>query len=615
MSPLLRIPRCPRLTTTPVLVVALTLLGAVAAGEPPAVFRFTEESPQSLKLWEAERPVLVYNHGVISRAGVPADRARSTYIHPLYGPDGEVLTDDFPADHYHHRGLFWAWPHVQVGGKHYDLWMLTGVRQQFERWLAREADADGKALLAVENGWYVGDRRIVREQAWFRVHPATPEGRAMDVEFTWVPTDEAVTLAGAEGKSYGGLTLRYAPRTQTAITTPLGQGTNDLAMTRLAWADLSAQFAGASDLSGAAVFISPQHPDYAPMWLTRHYGCLCVGWPGVEPKAFPAGRPIRAGYRVWIHRGAGDPVRLARAYDEYKASQPGAWLPATSTAGTGAATGPQPVAAELREDRVVIRVNGQPFTEYRFTAEAKYPYFYPVLGPRSAKTVTVHRTEPYPHHSSIFFGCDRVNDGDYWQEGLERGRIASKGVRLASASGDRVEFEQDCTWERPGAEPPFSDHRRIVVSAPGPDVRLIDFDVTLTARRAVKIEKTNHSLFAVRVAPELSVQGGGRLVNAGGDLSEKETFGKTSPWADYGGNHHGVEEGVAILSHPSNRWFPEPWFTRDYGFMSPTPLNWLGAEGLTFQPGETLRLRYRVVVHAGPTPPAMLADWFAAWSR
>jgi len=28
-------------------------------------------------------------------------------------------------------------------------------------------------------------------------------------------------------------------------------------------------------------YIHPSHPDFPPTWLTRHYGCLCVGWPGV----------------------------------------------------------------------------------------------------------------------------------------------------------------------------------------------------------------------------------------------------------------------------------------------------------------------------------------------
>src|SRR5512133_1822323 len=118
-----------------------------------STFKFEPVSSTSLGLWENNKPVLVYNHGVIKREGVPANRYRSTYVHPLYGVDGEVLTDDFPKDHYHHRGLFWAWPHVQVGDQHYDLWMLQGIEQRFVRWLAR-TNAEGCALLGVENGWY-----------------------------------------------------------------------------------------------------------------------------------------------------------------------------------------------------------------------------------------------------------------------------------------------------------------------------------------------------------------------------------------------------------------------------------------------------------------------------
>jgi AcrR family transcriptional regulator len=40
---------------------------------------------------------------------VPEKFRRSCYIHPLYGLDGEVMTEDFPVDHRHHRGVFWAW--------------------------------------------------------------------------------------------------------------------------------------------------------------------------------------------------------------------------------------------------------------------------------------------------------------------------------------------------------------------------------------------------------------------------------------------------------------------------------------------------------------------------
>jgi hypothetical protein len=92
---------------------------------------------------------------------------------------------------------------------------------------------------------------------------------------------------------------------------------------------LTAKFASAPGPSGAAIFIDPAHPDYPPEWLTRHYGVLCVGWPGVDGKTFPAAKPIRCRYRVWIHRGNVEADALKKAYADYSrwAKDNSAWPP------------------------------------------------------------------------------------------------------------------------------------------------------------------------------------------------------------------------------------------------------------------------------------------------
>jgi hypothetical protein len=94
--------------------------------------------------------------------------------------------------------------------------------------------------LGVQNGWYVGERKVVQEQVWLRASPSSKDERALDVELTLVPMDEPLTLRGSEGKSYGGFSFRFAPRTNTVITTPLGNDDQDLMVTRMPWADFSA---------------------------------------------------------------------------------------------------------------------------------------------------------------------------------------------------------------------------------------------------------------------------------------------------------------------------------------------------------------------------------------
>lgn len=264
----------------------------------------------------------------------------------------------------------------------------------------------------------------------------------------------------------------------------------------------------------------------------------------------------------------------------------------------------------LGDKQINVLVGDTLITSYKYDSSQKYPYFWPVNGPVSGKSVTTESTEPYPHHHSLFFGCDKVNGGNYWQDTNERGQILSQGPKIVEVSDDRVVITDECLWKQPGKEAVMKDHRRITVSVPSNLIRLIDFEITLEPLVDIKIEKTNHSLFSARMVPELSVESGGTLINAQGDSSEKGTFGVASPWCDYSGMRDGVREGLAIFQHPDNPWYPAKWFTRDYGFFSPTPMYWPEGDHLLLAKGETLTLRYRVVVHAGEMSTEQLEQLF-----
>jgi len=271
------------------------------------------------------------------------------------------------------------------------------------------------------------------------------------------------------------------------------------------------------------------------------------------------------------------------------------------------------VTAKLDKDQITVSIDGKLFTCYKFADSQKYPYFWPVKGPASGKSITTETSQPYPHHHSLFFGCDRVNGGNFWQEGNERGQIVSQGPKIIEASGERAVFTDTCLWGRD--EPIIRDLRRIVVTAPDENIWLIDFEISLEPLVDIQILKTNHALFSARVVPELSVKSGGTLINAEGKTSEKGTFGAASPWCDYSGTRNGVTEGIAILQNPRNRWFPCKWFTRDYGFFSPTPMYWLEDGRLELPEGQTLTLRYRVVVHTGDVKTAEIAEKFKQYKQ
>lgn len=269
------------------------------------------------------------------------------------------------------------------------------------------------------------------------------------------------------------------------------------------------------------------------------------------------------------------------------------------------------IIAEKNGSKINITIDGKFFTSYIFSQDEKYPFFFPVNGPVSGGSVTSMRNAEYPHHSSLFFGCDMVNGGNYWQEGLERGRIISVNANIEKQGGDSAVITDECVWSRPGALSPVKDIRRFIITAPSNSIYQIDVDITLEMLEDVNIKKTNHSLFSARLAADLSVNNGGTMINAENMKGEKETFGKKSGWIDYYGKRGSLTEGLAIMEHPSNRWYPSPWFTRDYGFISPTPMYWPeNGEDIFLVEGTKLRLRYRVLVHSGSHTEAGIAKAF-----
>jgi len=272
------------------------------------------ERGDRMQVSEGRDAVFVYRHQMQLASDVPEKYRRSTYIHPLFDLHGVAITDDFPKDHYHHRGLSWMWPYVRIGERVYDLWAIEGIRQVFEGWLVRET-GPVCATLGIKNGWHTDERKVMEEWVWIRTFPVTGCGRAIDFLLTWKAL-EPVELRGRadHDKGYGGFCLRYGPRETTVITTPDGVEQGDSDRKPFAWADESAKFRGASVFSGAAVFQHATNPNFPAGWCLRHYGFVGVSWPALESFTLQPGRPLSLRFRVWVHDGDAKQGRVAEAY-------------------------------------------------------------------------------------------------------------------------------------------------------------------------------------------------------------------------------------------------------------------------------------------------------------
>ena len=307
------------------------------------------------------------------------------------------------------------------------------------------------------------------------------------------------------------------------------------------------------------------------------------------------------------------------------------WLQATagSLAGTCLATRwaqaidytkPVPEAEKLtgylNGSQVLVRWNNRVLTGYRAHPSLKYPYFSPLAGPVSGLSVTAESALPYPHHRGLWLACDPVNGGNYWSDGpLEKGQIKSTRLELTATTKESAQFENDCQWVRPDAPSPLHDERKFTVRVLSEQAWVIDADIKLVAGEDVSIKRAKHSFFAIRAASDISPSYGGVLMNSTGGVGAAGTYGKMANWCGYHGKRAGrpdVVEGIAVMDHPENPWAPCPWFTREYGHLSPSPFNFL-EKPWRFEKGKTLRLQYRVVIHAGTPAEAGLNKIYQQW--
>jgi hypothetical protein len=297
---------------------------AAPAGQTQAV-RITKD-PQGYWFAEGDTKVLFYQ---AERKALPdGQAARSNYFHPLYDLDGNVLTEDFPKDHIHHRGIFWAWHQVRING--------TSVQDQWVNrdsfWAVREAEtgADaGSAWLALRVAWESprftdsrGQRRpFVEERSVTRVHRSEGAIRRIDFHQRLTALVDGVEIGGSEdAKGYGGFSYRVVMPPDIRFTGAQGAVTPiENAVSPSPWMDLSGSY-GAPGRSGLTVLTHPSTTGYPQSWILRARGSMQNAvYPGRQPATIPRDRPVVLRYRIVLHRGELAPARIERLQAEYAA--------------------------------------------------------------------------------------------------------------------------------------------------------------------------------------------------------------------------------------------------------------------------------------------------------
>ncbi|MDP6633480.1 MAG: PmoA family protein [Phycisphaerae bacterium] len=195
----------------------------IACGKPAAKDAMTvrrADNDQHLEIFDSGKCVLRYNFRNVPVPKTAKGKyavARSNYIHPLYGPAGEVLTKDYSPEHPHHRGLYWAWPEVYYKSQKRDLHALQGVFARPEKIVHTSGGKDSARIVA-KSKWLWDKEEIVAETAVITAHRADADGRRIiELRFEFSALVDGVSIARRGQKAYGGFNLRFSSRKDQEI--------------------------------------------------------------------------------------------------------------------------------------------------------------------------------------------------------------------------------------------------------------------------------------------------------------------------------------------------------------------------------------------------------------
>jgi hypothetical protein len=275
----------------------------------------------------------------------------------------------------------------------------------------------------------------------------------------------------------------------------------------------------------------------------------------------------------------------------------------------------------LPGDKASVAVSGRQLSRYYFGHELRRPFLYPLVGPSGwSLTRMGHPRDPnsHSHHNSLWVSHHDVGGVAFWNDSkTSTGRIVHQKVIRYEDADDEALIEVQNAWiDEASQGKVLLDEQRAMRFRPQANGQwLLVLDITLSApKEPVTLGKTNFGLVGVRMAKTIGVHdGGGMIRNSAGAINEPQVHEKAARWVDYSGPiAPEAREGITLLDHPQNPNHPTVFHVRDDG--------WMGA-ALTFaaprtiQPGQPLKLRYGLWVHAGVPAPAQIDEQFAEFAK
>lgn len=238
---------------------------------------------------------------------------RCNYIHPLWGIEGAVLTEDFPIDHPHQRGVFWAWHQVKINGKRIgDPWLLENFEQKVSE-VEFFLKPDGAGVLKTTVEW-MSDQWIKRgtkspylkENAKITIYPEERNYRRIDFEISLLALEENLEIGGSKDeKGYSGFSVRLKLPEDVEFTGPEGGvEPQNTAVKSEGFINVSGSMGAGGNRAGVVIVDHPENPGYPQPWILRRQNSMQnAAWPGNKTIPVSTTEPLVLKYSLIVYSG------------------------------------------------------------------------------------------------------------------------------------------------------------------------------------------------------------------------------------------------------------------------------------------------------------------------
>ncbi|KAA2218344.1 DUF6807 family protein [Maribacter flavus] len=276
---------------------------------------------------EGKDSVLVYQKEPKSLNG---SYERANYIHPLFSLDGVSITEDFPEDHLHHRGIFWAWHQLYINRKRIgDGWEVKDFEWNVIN-TSETAVRNGAITLKNEVLWesevYLDQDGakipFVSETNWITVYPRKGNYRVVDIKIQLYPLFDSISIGGSEDeKGYGGFSARVRLSEDVMFKDSEGKITpENTPVPGKNWINILSRVGKDKTPYGLTIIPSKDNLPHPNPWILRSQNSMqnaVYPFPGANPVPLSRESPLVLKYRLVVHDGFIQTTTLFDLQKEY----------------------------------------------------------------------------------------------------------------------------------------------------------------------------------------------------------------------------------------------------------------------------------------------------------